>query len=53
MTLHAEIMLSEARWAADTMAEFLHRFLHAANAHVELEPFIVEGETLLRSVEND
>ena len=30
------------------MREFLHRFINAANSHVELEPFVVEGEKLLR-----
>ncbi len=30
------------------LTEFLHRFINAANSHVELEPFVVEGEKLLR-----
>ncbi len=39
----------------DQLREFLHRFINAANSHVELEPFIVEGEKLLRDsdYEND
>ena len=33
------------------LREFLHRFINAANSHVELEPFVVEGEKLLRDSE--
>ena len=35
----------------DQLREFLHRFINAANSHVELEPFIVEGEKLLRDAD--
>ena len=37
----------------DQLREFLHRFINAANSHVELEPFVVEGERLLRETDYD
>ena len=35
----------------EVLREFLHRFIDAANSHVELEPFVVEGEKLLRETD--
>ena len=32
---------------------FLRRFMEAADSHVELEPFIVEGQALLEEIEDD
>ena len=53
MSLHSEMRLGETLFFLKRMSEFLHRFIHAANSHVELEPFVTEGEELLRSIEND
>lgn len=50
MTLHAEMRLAKQCVAILQLTEFLHRFLEAADRHVELEPFIVEGAELLRSI---
>ena len=35
----------------EVLREFLHRFIDAANSHVELAPFVVEGEKLLRETD--
>ncbi len=51
MTLHSEVFLAKAHGDLHIVVEFLQRFLSAADSHVELEPFIVEGEELLRSIE--
>ena len=32
---------------------FLRRFMEAADSHVELEPFIVEGNKILEEIEDD
>lgn len=37
----------------NSLREFLHRFINAANSHVELEPFVVEGEKLLHETDYD
>ena len=46
-----DFILNRYQDEVDKLTEFLHRFIHAANSHVELEPFVVEGEELLRSIE--
>ena len=35
------------------LREFLYRFIEAADSHVELESFVVEGEKLLRETDYD
>jgi hypothetical protein len=35
------------------VCSFLRRFMDAADSHVELEPFIVEGQKLLEEIEED
>ena len=51
MTLFSEAMLSQKIVHLLALTEFLHRFINAANSHVELASFIEEGEELLRSIE--
>ena len=35
------------------ISRFLERFLEAADSHVELEPFIIEGQALLEEIDGD
>ena len=51
MSLHSELRLGETLFLLKRMSEFLHRFIHAANSHVELADLIEEGEKLLESIE--
>ncbi len=51
MPLNTKYIADELEDIIVELSEFLHRFLHAANSHVELERFIMEGEELLRSIE--
>jgi len=50
MTLHSETAYGRKINDVARLIEFVHRFIHAANAHVELEPFIVEGEDLIKEI---
>ncbi|KKK97206.1 hypothetical protein LCGC14_2655090 [marine sediment metagenome] len=50
MTLHTETAYSRKINDISRLLEFLHRFIHAANSHVEREPFIVEGESLIKEI---
>ena len=63
MSLHSEFQLAMQIKDNHNMQEkirlfpkvcgFLRRFMEAADSHVELEPFIVEGQELLEEIEDD
>ena len=63
MTLHSEYELAikikdnhdmqEKIRLFPKVCSFLRRFMEAADSHVELEPFIVEGQELLEEIDGD
>ena len=63
MTLHSEFQLAikikdnhnvqEKIRLFPKVCSFLRRFMEAADSHVELEPFIVEGQELLEEIDGD
>ncbi len=63
MTLHSEYELAikikdnhdmqEKIRLFPKISRFLERFLEAADSHVELEPFIIEGQALLEEIDGD
>lgn len=53
MDIKREYDLNKREKNFSNLREFLHRFIDAADSHVELEPFTVEGEKLLRETDYD
>lgn len=51
MDVRREYDLNKTDKKMRSLREFLHRFINAANSHVELEPFVTEGEELLRQTD--